>query len=91
MLNDNDRRQYNIQRVKWEAEQRKVEKTRHLGEPKDKIYEINIVEKMINGNYWSDSDDDDDRPKKRRERKQEEEEQTTFLGRHGIHEEIKLA
>ena len=59
LLSENDRRQYNIQKIKWEAEQRKLDKARVFGEPRDRVYDEDAVKAMVEGSYWDDSDDED--------------------------------
>ena len=48
------------------AEQRKLDKARVFGEPRDRVYDEDAVKAMVEGSYWDDSDDED-RPGKERQ------------------------
>ena len=58
MLCEKDRRNYNIQKVKWEAEQRRID--RLPISPKDKKFSEEEAAKMVAGQYWDVFDDEDD-------------------------------
>ena len=57
LLNERERRKYNIQKVKYETAQRAMAK--QAIPPQDKVFNESEVASMVAGTYWSDSEDED--------------------------------